>query len=74
MARLKKKIDINQDKERKPRRKKIKGVNPLAMKKKKNKTIGVAGKQVNRNEKVEQIYYIFFISSSICFLRPMHQN
>ena len=31
------------------------------MKKKKNKTIGVAGKQVDRNEKVEQIYYIFFL-------------
>ena len=45
------------------------------MKKKKNKAIGVAGKQVDRNEKVEQIYYIyFFISNPICFLRPMHQN
>ena len=34
------------------------------MKKKKNKAIGVAGKQVDRNEKVEQIYYIFFYFQS----------
>ena len=85
ITRLKKKIDINEDIERKPRRKKIKGVNPLAMKKKKNKTISVAGKQVDRNEKVEQIYYIYFLLHFLAalsprspflftFLRPVYPN